>query len=57
MVTTCYQACYKPIAKTSCWQVVGTALSELVNKFAENLLQTHLVDKLLVQHCHNLLTS
>jgi hypothetical protein len=57
IVTTCWQACYKPIANTSCWKVVGTALPQLVNKLATNLLQTHFVEKLLKQHCHNLLTS
>ena len=40
-----------------CWQVLRTALSQLVNKLAANLLQTQLVDKLLERHCHNLLTS
>jgi hypothetical protein len=33
------------IANTSCCEVVGTALSQLVKKLATNLLQTHLVDK------------
>jgi hypothetical protein len=37
--------------------LVGTALSQLVKNLATKLLQTHLVDKLLEQHCHNLLTS
>jgi hypothetical protein len=44
-------------APPKCWQVVGTALSQLVNKLARSLLRRHLVDKLLEQHCHNLLTS
>jgi hypothetical protein len=34
----------------------GKALSQLVNKPATNLLQTHLVENVLEQHCHNLLT-
>jgi uncharacterized protein with HEPN domain len=45
------------VEETSCWQVVGTALPQLINKLATNLLQTHLVGKLVEQHCHNLLTS
>jgi hypothetical protein len=43
--------------KSCFWQVVGTALSQLVNKLATHLLRRYLVDKFLEQHCHNLLTS
>jgi hypothetical protein len=30
-------------------------MSQLANKLSTNLLLAHLVDKLLEQHCHNLL--
>ena len=45
------------LLETSCSQVVGTEFSQLVNKLAPSLLKRYLVDKLLEQHCHNLLTS
>jgi hypothetical protein len=45
------------LLETPCWQVVGTELSQLVNKFTTSLLRRHLVDKLLEQNSHNLLTS
>jgi hypothetical protein len=42
----------------SCWEVVGTALSQIFNKLAKKkVVAKSLVDKLLEQHCHNLLTS
>jgi hypothetical protein len=67
LLTSClknWQACYKPVEETSCWQDIGTALSQLVNKPATSLLKTYLVENILYlveksleQHCHNLLTS
>jgi hypothetical protein len=43
LLTNLLQTCYEKYSR----QVVGTALSQLVNKLAANLLQTHLFDKLL----------
>jgi hypothetical protein len=37
--------------------VVIMLFQQLVYKLATSLLRTYLVDKLLEQHCHNLLTS
>jgi hypothetical protein len=37
--------------------VVMMLFQQLVYKLATSLLRTYLVDKLLEQHCHNLLTS
>jgi hypothetical protein len=38
----------KPNANPSCWEVVGTALSQLVNKLATNLLR-----KVMMTSCWN----
>jgi hypothetical protein len=55
--STVKQAGYKLVAETSCWKVVGTALSQLVNKLGTSLLKKMLLTSFLERHCHNLLTS
>jgi hypothetical protein len=53
--------CVKICLQIDCSKILTfretTLLSQLVNKLATSLLRRHLVDKLLEQHCHNLLTS
>jgi hypothetical protein len=53
LLTSLLQTC----CEKSCWRIVGTAFSQLVNKLATRLSRRHLVDKLMGQHCHNLLTN
>jgi hypothetical protein len=60
--TTCYRPAIQQLVNklwvTTLWQLDKiTALLQLVDKLASSLLRRHLVDKLLEQHCHNLLTS